>query len=59
MPGCALSAHASLFAESEKQGLDTLVTDRILKSYAIDPDCRESMLNELWTLGVTTPIWMG
>jgi hypothetical protein len=39
-----------------KQGLDTLVPDRILKSYAIDPDCRESMLNELRTLGVTDSV---
>jgi FRG domain len=39
-----------------KQGLDTLVPDRILKSYAIDPDCRASMLNELRTLGVTDSV---
>jgi hypothetical protein len=30
--------------------------DRILKSYAIDPDCRESMLDELRTLGVTDSV---
>src|SRR5215469_12762091 len=39
-----------------KEGLDALVPDRILKSYAIDADCRESMLDELRTLGVTDSV---
>jgi hypothetical protein len=39
-----------------KQGLNTLVSDKILKSYAVDPKCRESMLNELRTLGITDSV---
>jgi len=39
-----------------KQGLDTLVPDKILKRYAVDPLCRESMLNELRTLGITDSV---
>jgi hypothetical protein len=29
------------------------VPDKILKRYAVDPNRRESMLNELRTLGIT------
>jgi hypothetical protein len=39
-----------------KRGLDTLVPDKILKRYAVDPNCRESMLNELRTLGITDSV---
>ena len=39
-----------------KQGLDTLVPDEILKCYAVDPPCRDSMLNELRTLGITDSV---
>jgi hypothetical protein len=36
-----------------KQGLDSLVPDSILKRYAVDPTCCQSMLNELRLLGIT------
>jgi FRG domain-containing protein len=39
-----------------KQGLDTLVPDKILKRYAVDPLCRESMLDELRTMGITDSV---
>jgi hypothetical protein len=32
------------------------VPDKILKCYAVDPLCRESMLNELRTLGITDSV---
>jgi hypothetical protein len=36
-----------------KQGLNTLLPDSILKGYAIDPNCCQTMIGHLRTLGVT------
>jgi len=39
-----------------RQGLNTLLPDRILKRYAVDPNHRQSMVEQLRTLGVTDSI---
>jgi hypothetical protein len=42
----------------QKKGLDALVPygSGILKRYDVDPACRQSMVNELRTLGVTDSV---
>ena len=40
----------------QKQGLDTLVPNSILKRFLIDPDYRQPMINELRTMGVTDSV---
>ena len=39
-----------------KEGLNSLVPAEVLKRYAVDPTCRQSMLKELQLLGVTDSV---
>jgi hypothetical protein len=39
-----------------KDGLSSLVPDALLKRYTIDPDCRQSLIQELRVLGITDSV---
>jgi hypothetical protein len=56
IPDYAAKEHVSPYTEERKDGLDSLVPEKILKRYELDPTRRQAMLNELQLFGITESV---